>query len=34
MKTRYRGLAKNAHAMFVASVLATIFMAGHRLMQA
>jgi IS5 family transposase len=33
-KTRYRGLAKNAHAMFVTSALANIFMVRHRLLQA
>ena len=33
-KTRYRGLAKNAHAMFVTGALANIFMARHRLLQA
>ena len=33
-KTRYRGLAKNANAMFVTSALANIFMARHRLLRA
>ena len=33
-KTRYRGLTKNAHAMFVTSALANIFMARHRLLRA
>jgi len=33
-KTRYRGLAKNAHALFVTSALANIFMARHRLLRA
>ena len=32
-KTRYRGLDKNAHAMFVSSALANIFMARERLLQ-
>lgn len=32
-KTRYRGLEKNAHAMFVTSALANIFMARKRLPQ-
>lgn len=32
-KTRYRGLDKNAHAMFVTSALANIFMARGRLLQ-
>lgn len=33
-KTRYRGLAKNANAMFVTSALANLFMARHRLLRA
>jgi IS5 family transposase len=33
-KTRYRGLDKNAHAMFVVSALANIFMARKQLLQA
>ena len=33
-KTRYRGLEKNAHAMFVTSALANIFMARRQLLRA
>lgn len=32
-KTRYRGLDKNAHAMFITSALANIFMARRQLLQ-